>query len=112
MSVANSRVVAIVGAGFSGTATAINLLRHPGACALRIYLIERGNEFGRAGNRNNRAKISAAPAASPARFSFEIRPPFARASAIPSEMRRRRSRPARKRWKPSSSCRRSCPGKN
>jgi len=47
MSVANSRVVAIVGAGFSGTATAINLLRHPGACALRIYLIERGNEFGR-----------------------------------------------------------------
>jgi uncharacterized NAD(P)/FAD-binding protein YdhS len=47
MSVANSRVIAIVGAGFSGTATTINLLRDPGACPLRIHLIERGNEFGR-----------------------------------------------------------------
>jgi len=47
MDVAVTRVVAIVGAGFSGTATAINLLRHPGACPLRIHLIERGSEFGR-----------------------------------------------------------------
>jgi uncharacterized NAD(P)/FAD-binding protein YdhS len=45
MAVAVTRVVAIVGGGFSGTATAINLLRHPGTCPLRIHLIERGNEF-------------------------------------------------------------------
>jgi uncharacterized NAD(P)/FAD-binding protein YdhS len=47
MAVSITRVVAIVGGGFSGTATAIDLLRNPGACPLRIYLIERGSEFGR-----------------------------------------------------------------
>jgi uncharacterized NAD(P)/FAD-binding protein YdhS len=47
MAVASTRVVAIVGGGFSGTATAIDLLRHPGACPLRVHLIERGSEFGR-----------------------------------------------------------------
>jgi uncharacterized NAD(P)/FAD-binding protein YdhS len=47
MAVATARAVAIVGGGFSGTATAINLLRNPGACPLRIHLIERRSEFGR-----------------------------------------------------------------
>jgi uncharacterized NAD(P)/FAD-binding protein YdhS len=47
MALGAARVVAIVGGGFSGTATAINLLRHPGACPLRIRLIERSSEFGR-----------------------------------------------------------------
>src|SRR6202167_2730340 len=47
MAVADTHVIAIVGGGFSGTATAINLLRDPGARPLRIHLIERGSEFGR-----------------------------------------------------------------
>jgi uncharacterized NAD(P)/FAD-binding protein YdhS len=41
------RRIAIVGAGFSGTATAIQLLRHARARPLEITLIERGPDFGR-----------------------------------------------------------------
>jgi uncharacterized NAD(P)/FAD-binding protein YdhS len=47
MSDREPRVVAIVGAGFSGTATAIHLLRQADGRRLRVVLIERGSEFGR-----------------------------------------------------------------
>jgi uncharacterized NAD(P)/FAD-binding protein YdhS len=47
MAVVVAPVVAIVGGGFSGTATAINLLRHHEAGPLRVQLIERASEFGR-----------------------------------------------------------------
>jgi uncharacterized NAD(P)/FAD-binding protein YdhS len=47
MAVTVARVVAIVGGGFSGTSTAINLLKCSGAFALRVQLIERGREAGR-----------------------------------------------------------------
>ena len=59
--------------------------------------ISRGSAFGFTGSRNSRANVSAALPASAARFTFDSRPPFARASAIASEISRRRSRPARKR---------------
>jgi len=39
--------IAIVGAGFSGTATAVHLLRRPWTRPLRVVLIERGPEMGR-----------------------------------------------------------------
>jgi uncharacterized NAD(P)/FAD-binding protein YdhS len=41
------RIIAIVGAGFSGTATAIQLLRQKSGGVRRVVLIERGPEFGR-----------------------------------------------------------------
>jgi uncharacterized NAD(P)/FAD-binding protein YdhS len=41
-----SRTVAIVGAGFSGTAVAVRLLRSPPAGTCRIVLIERSARFG------------------------------------------------------------------
>lgn len=47
MSDREPRIIAIVGAGFSGTVTAIQLLRQGGGRARRIVLIERGPEFGR-----------------------------------------------------------------
>ena len=47
MSDREPRVVAIVGAGFSGTATAVHLLRQADGRSLRVVLIERGSEFGR-----------------------------------------------------------------
>src|SRR5271170_6103813 len=47
MSDREPRIIAIVGAGFSGTATAVNLLRHAGGQPIRVVLIERGSEHGR-----------------------------------------------------------------
>lgn len=41
------RTIAIVGAGFSGTAVALNLLRKPPRTPTRIVLIDRGGAFGR-----------------------------------------------------------------
>jgi uncharacterized NAD(P)/FAD-binding protein YdhS len=43
----STQVVAIVGSGFSGTATAIRLLRQGHRHSSRVVLIERGPEFGR-----------------------------------------------------------------
>jgi uncharacterized NAD(P)/FAD-binding protein YdhS len=42
-----ARTVVIIGAGFSGTATAVHLLTANGAAPLHLILIERGTEFGR-----------------------------------------------------------------
>jgi uncharacterized NAD(P)/FAD-binding protein YdhS len=41
------KTIAIVGAGFSGTVLAANLLRHPASRATDIVLIERGSAMGR-----------------------------------------------------------------
>src|ERR1700750_822020 len=42
-----SQVIAIIGAGFSGTVLAIELLRRPPAAQTRIVLIERNDEMAR-----------------------------------------------------------------
>jgi len=47
MSEAMQRRIAIIGAGFSGTATAVQLLRQSDGRHLDIVLLERGPEFGR-----------------------------------------------------------------
>lgn len=47
MSESFSRTIAIVGSGYSGTATAVQLLRKARDRSVRIVLIERGPEFGR-----------------------------------------------------------------
>ena len=42
-----SHTLVIIGGGFTGSVTAINLLRAPPACAARIVLVDRGPEVGR-----------------------------------------------------------------
>src|SRR5829696_4315259 len=55
MTSSRSRVIAIVGAGFSGTALAYRLLRSTHAVPTRVVLIERAQRFGPGLAYSNRA---------------------------------------------------------
>ena len=66
-------VIVIVGAGFSGTVFAVNLLRHAGAAPVDIFLVERGPDLGR----------GIAYAKRP--FPFLLNVPAARLSADPDD---------------------------
>ena len=62
-----SRTIAIVGAGFSGTALAYRLLRGAHATPTRVVLIERADSFGCGLAYSERAAgTTAAPAPAPA----------------------------------------------
>lgn len=67
------RTIAIVGAGFSGTATAVHLLRQVRQDRTQIVLIERGHEFGRG------VAYASAP------FPFVLNVPASRMSATTAD---------------------------
>ncbi|HEY2685667.1 MAG TPA: FAD/NAD(P)-binding protein [Steroidobacteraceae bacterium] len=66
-------VILIVGAGFSGTVFAVNLLRHLDAAPVDIYLVERGPDLGRGIAYARRS------------FPFLLNVPAARLSADPND---------------------------
>jgi uncharacterized NAD(P)/FAD-binding protein YdhS len=66
----SSRTIVIIGAGFSGTVLAANLLRHPPAATTRIVLVER------------RAHIGCGVAYAPRDFPYLLNVPAGRMSAV------------------------------